>query len=113
MVKILSLLVETLGHNGPTMITLDTVTVSEFEARLHEIFSLVVSDGKFPLELARVTPLGGSHGEAKRKPFSILFKAPHPIRLPQGIYPLENDVMGIIEIFIVQTSHTELEAIFT
>ncbi len=94
------------------MITLDTVSSSEFEACLSEIFSLVLIDGKFPLKLAQVSPLGGASPESKRKPFSITLKAEHPIRLPQGIYRLENDNLGSFEVFLVQTTPTEAEAVF-
>jgi len=94
------------------MIAVDTVTRGEFEACLHEIFSLVLKDGTFPLELTGVRPLGGSQPEAKREPFGIILKAGKPIRLPQGTYRLETPRLGALDLFLVQISPTEAEAIF-
>ena len=94
------------------MISLDTISRSEFEARLHEIFSLVLHDGTFPLTLAQVRGAGTGMPEAKREPFALTFKAEKPIRLPQGIYRLQNETLGTLDLFLVQTSPTEAEAVF-
>lgn len=94
------------------MISLDTVSRSEFEARLQEIFALVLSDGKFPLTLAEVRYLGGSAPAAKREPFALTLKADKAIKLPQATYTLENETMGTMELFLVQISPTEIEAVF-
>lgn len=94
------------------MISLDTVSSAEFEACLQEIFHLVVSDGKFPFTLSQVSPLGTVVPEAKRTPFSVTFLAATPIRLPQAIYRLENEKLGTLDVFLVQISPTEVEAVF-
>lgn len=94
------------------MISLDTISSSEFEACLQEIFSLVLSDGKFPLQLDKVSLVTGSHPDAKRAPFTLTFKSAHPIRLPQSIYTVEHERLGAMEIFLVQSSPTEVEATF-
>jgi hypothetical protein len=94
------------------MLSLDTVTSTDFEARLHETFHLVLHDGKFSFELVAVRPLGGAAPGAKRKPFAITLRASQSIRLPQATYRLENEVLGPIDIFLVQHAPAEVEAIF-
>jgi hypothetical protein len=95
------------------MIALDTVSSGEFEACLHEKFSLPAADGKVLLELASVTVLTGGKPGAKRAPFSLIFKTDTPIRLPQGIYRLEHEKLGPMELFLVQVAPTDFEAIFS
>ena len=92
---------------------LDTVTRGEFEACLHEIFSLVLKDGKFPLELAKVAAAGSAAPGAKRDPFSITFRAAQPVRIPQSSYVLEHERLGQMEIFLVPISATDLQAVFS
>jgi hypothetical protein len=94
------------------MLSLDTVTSADFEARLHETFHLVLHDGKFPFELIAVRSLGGSAPGARRAPFAITLRAAKSIRLPQATYRLENESLGPLEIFLVQHAPAEVEAIF-
>ena len=94
------------------MLSLDTVTSADFEARLHETFHLVLHDGKFPFELVGVRPLGAAGPDAKRKPFAITLRANQPIRLPQATYRLENETLGALELFLVQHAPNEVEAVF-
>ena len=53
---------------------------------------------------------------AKRDPFSIYFKGKPGLRLSQGIYRLENEEFGAMEVFLVQlsdgTEGSEFEAVF-
>ena len=94
------------------MLSLDTATRADFEARLNETFRLVLVDGVFPLELVEVKPAGSGAPGAKRDPFSITFRAVQAIRLPQGIHRLENDQLGPLEIFLVQHGPSEVHAVF-
>jgi hypothetical protein len=94
------------------MLSLDTVTSADFEARLHETFHLVLHDGKFPFELVAVRPLGSAGPDARRKPFAITLRANQSIRLPQSTYRLENEMLGALDIFLVQHAPNEVEAVF-
>jgi hypothetical protein len=94
------------------MLALESVTAAQFEPCLRQTFRLVFSDGSFPLELAQVCPLPRAAGVGNREPFALTFKAAQPIRLPQGIYRLENDQLGLLEVFLVQVSPAEVEAVF-
>ncbi len=40
-------------------------------------------------------------GPSKRRPFSIFFRGPKDRNLPQGIYKVEHDKMGTVELFLV------------
>lgn len=94
------------------MIALDTVAPSQFEARLQETFFLVLKDGKFPLQLVEVRHLRKPSPDAPRQPFATLWRSATPIRLPQATYRLENEQLGAMDVFLVQITPTDIEAIF-
>jgi hypothetical protein len=95
------------------MLSLETVTRAEFESRINETFHLMLADGTLPLVLTEVKAAGTAAPGAKRDPFSIAFRASGEIRLPQGIYRLQNDFLGVMEIFLVQHGPLELGAVFS
>jgi hypothetical protein len=61
--------------------------------------------------------LGPRRTEALRDPFSLLFRGPQRLRLPQGIYRMKNESLGELEMSITQEGDgakgSEFEAIFT
>lgn len=95
------------------MQSLDAVTRADFEPHLNETFQLVLKDGSLPMQLAAIRQVGEAAPGAKREPFSLDFRSPNPIRLPQGIYRLEHERFGAMEIFLVQYSPTEVGAVFS
>lgn len=75
-------------------------------------------DGRvLTLVLNEVNVLGHRRPEASRDPFSLLFQGPAGVRIPQGVYRIENPVSGTMEIFITQVGGSAagslFEAIFT
>ncbi|MGA9525319.1 MAG: hypothetical protein WBV82_27920 [Myxococcaceae bacterium] len=79
-------------------------------------FVLQGPSGPVPLELVGVSALrGGLPGQ--RAPFSLLFLGPDATHLPQQIWPLEHDVLGRLELFLVPVGPAEgrmrYEAIFS
>lgn len=94
------------------MIALDKISRDEFEACLHETFTIVHAGGKLTVELHKVVQLTGAAPDAKREPFSIHFKTPNPVQVPQGIYRVEHDRLGDMDLFLVQTEPLEVEAVF-
>jgi hypothetical protein len=86
--------------------TLRDLKSSDLTPHLNQSFRLDYG-GEEPLtlELARVTQLGNSlepvDAKGRRNPFSIVFRGPKGVYLPQRIYRLEHDEMGAIEIFLV------------
>ena len=85
---------------------LNTVTKEAFAAHLNTEFVLIPEAGSpVPMTLLQVTGLGNPSSPAStaspRAPFSIVFRAAPNVRLPQRIYRLEHDAMGVMNIFIV------------
>lgn len=78
---------------------LDTITYKEFEKTLNQTFQLSVGDVTIEAELIRVTRSPHEMPNAKRKPFSILFKAEKAF--PQQIVKIKNDSFGEIDAFLV------------
>ena len=95
------------------MLSLDKVTRADFEAHLQKTFKLVVTDGAWPLQLVEVRSAGSAAPGAQREPFALTFRSATPIRLPQGTYRLENEDTGPMEIFLVQGSSTDIDAVFS
>lgn len=69
-----------------------------------------------PLELVEVTP-GGRGARRGNRAFSLVFRGPRGLYLPQRIYRLEHDALGTIEIFLVSIAPDPqgscFEAVFT
>ena len=87
----------TMGH------MLDTLTVADFKTRVGETFRAAAPGSTVDLVLAEVTDLAGRFKEdgPRRTPFSLIFRGPLQPFLPQQIYPLDNDALGRLEIFLV------------
>ena len=84
---------------------LEQLTLETFREQLGKGFRLDPGEGAPALDLvlaeARdLTRADGAHGP-RRNPFSLVFLGPTRPILPQRIYPLTNDAMGRIEIFLV------------
>jgi hypothetical protein len=99
------------------MISLDTVehrTFAPFEGRDFQIHTGAVP---IKLQLSSAKLLGHKRQEAPRDPFSLTFRGPQGLRLPQRIYPLSCEGFGEIELFITQVADgaqgSEFEAVFT
>lgn len=96
---------------------LENFTIETFSEYLGGTFKINPDDtGKVDVELISATGLGGS-GEAPRQPFSIVFRGPGDVLLPQRIYRMEHEEIGVFELFIVPIGPDEkglrYEAIFT
>ncbi|MCP4701446.1 MAG: hypothetical protein GY862_32010 [Gammaproteobacteria bacterium] len=65
------------------------------------------------LELIEASKLGSGRQNAK-EPFSLLFQAPKDSQyMPQKIYSLEHETMGVMNLFIVPIAQGVYEAVFT
>ena len=88
-----------------------------FAGHVRETFSVSLGDSSIDMTLV----------EAKRKParvvaglraepFTLYFKSPSPVLLPQKLYPLSNPGMGKVNIFIVPVAREKdgviYEAVF-
>jgi hypothetical protein len=98
------------------MLDLLTAAHSQFAPCVGQTFELPAATGPIPLTLAEARPLGAAHPGAARTPFALTFHGAPALRLPQGIYRLENATIGLMEIFLVQVAAdataSHFEAIF-
>jgi hypothetical protein len=100
---------------------LESFTIHTFSGHLGDKFR-VYPDSSDPLEveLISATGLGGSAGgetSGRRQPFSIVFRGPGDVLLPQRIYRMEHEEIGAFDLFLVPIGPDEkglrYEAIFT
>lgn len=96
---------------------LESLDYQTFIPLVGHVFSITTATGPLELHLHAVNPLGQRRTDAAREPFALVFRGPHGLRLPQGIYRFEHATMGEIEIFITQLADgpqgADFEAIFT
>ena len=102
---------------------LETFTIETFARHLGDSFR-VLPDSTAPvaLDLIEATALGGGAGERAgtstgRVPFSIVFRGPGRVVLPQRTYRVEHDAIGAFDLFLVPIgpdgAGMRYEAIFT
>jgi hypothetical protein len=99
------------------MIPLESVSHDTFAPLIGQAFTATTADGQVDLSLAGAKLLGHKRDEATRNPFSLTFRGPQGLRLPQGTYHFTCGALGEIEFFITQVADgakgSEFEAIFT
>ena len=91
---------------------LDKLTMADFIPLLNRQFGVSSeSTGAVDMELVEVSSIGaGSTPEGdsgKRQPFSIVFLGAGQPVLPQGIYEVKHEEIGILNIFIVPVGPDE------
>jgi hypothetical protein len=98
------------------MIELDKISCEQFTACLNQDFEIVSAAGPVTLQLSEARLTGTHHVADTREPFSLVFRGPAPLRLPQGIYPMKNAQLGEMELFLVQIAadktSSSFEAVF-
>jgi hypothetical protein len=95
------------------------VTVSElpglddFATCVGDRFRLGADGLEFEAELVEAEPLG----DARDRPFALLFRVEEGPTLPQKIYPIEHDRLGRLELFLVPVGPDDVgmqyEAVFS
>jgi hypothetical protein len=91
---------------------LETLTVDQFQDRLHGRFRIASDDGEaFDVELVEVTEISREPGG--RAPFSLVFRGGPSPPLPQAIYRVEHGGLGTMEIFLVPIAVDRYEAVFS
>ncbi len=99
------------------IIPLESVDHDTFFPLIGRTFSSGSSEGRVELVLGTVEKLGHRRADAARDPFSLTFHGPQGLRVPQGIYRLDCDEWGEIELFLTQLGDSakgsEFEAVFT
>jgi hypothetical protein len=103
----------------PGVADLAALTAGDFRPLLHERFTLSGGalsehDGgavSLEVELVEVTEIPREPNG--RAPFSLEFQGDREITLPQGIYRVEHERLGALEIFLVPIAPGRYEAVFT
>lgn len=93
------------------MLDLATARCEQFAACLNQDFQIVFSDGTLPVKLSEARPRSAPEG-ATRDPFTLTFRGPASLRLPQGIYKMSNATLGEMEIFLVQIAIDQTSSTF-
>jgi hypothetical protein len=101
------------------MTDLADLTAEDFRPLLQERFVLKGGargdqnggDVSFEVELVEVTVIPREPNG--RAPFSLEFQGDPELTLPQGIYRVEHERLGALEIFLVPIAHGRYEAVFT
>jgi hypothetical protein len=85
-----------------------------FAPRVGEAFDVVLAaDATAPLTLVEVSPLPAHKFPGMlRDPFSLMFRSPSPVVMPQKIYRLKNEAMGALDIFLVPVGRDQHGTIY-
>ena len=93
------------------MLDLAKVQCADFTPCVKQDFEIATSGAPLVLQLSDATARPAPEG-ATRDPFTLTFRAPAPLRLPQGIYRMSNAQLGKMEIFLVQIAADENSSTF-
>src|SRR5687767_11617703 len=94
------------------------LTAAEFSKHINTPFVVALGpDAQVDLDLIEVKNYAGNPGDQDgMERFSLFFKGPTQPILPQRLYSLDHDVMGVIDIFLValapQADGARYEAVF-
>ena len=81
---------------------LEDLRLEDFAPITGETFSMRVSeDLEVPVELVEATSLGARPLEGRPEAFALVFRGPPDLRAAQGIYRIEHERLGVLEIFVV------------
>jgi hypothetical protein len=82
---------------------LERLTHHDFQPYLGQIFHIHRDDAEeIEVQLTTLTELGADPpSDATRRPFSLIFRGPPDLMLPQRIYHLEHAELGHLDIFLV------------
>jgi uncharacterized protein DUF6916 len=91
------------------------LTPADFEPRIGDDFHIPTPAGGVQLELVEVRKLGQALRQGSA--FSLTFRSPPGPFLPQAVYPLQHQVLGVLELFLVplgpKNGGNTYEAVFT
>ena len=98
------------------MSDLEALTASDFEPLLRARFRVAAGDSEpFDAELIEVSE-GAARGPTRAQ-FSLVFRGGPTPPLPQGIFRVEHDVFGALDVFLVPLGPDDVgqryEAVFT
>ena len=78
------------------------IKISFFEPLINQKFNIQLANNTtLVVQLIEVTPGKKFEKDTERDPFSVVFRGPREITIPQGIYKIDHETAGQIEIFLV------------
>jgi hypothetical protein len=81
---------------------LESLDVTSFAGRIGEPFRIVMDDATLlTTRLIEVTPAVTSARTHGRTPFSLVFRSTPGAPLPQRIYRIHHDELGVLDLFLV------------
>ncbi len=80
---------------------LDTLSAEKFNECLNQTFRIRAGEETVEAELVEVSGITSHTRREDKKAFSVLFQGPMNKPIEQGIYRLENDTMGELDLFLV------------
>jgi len=85
-----------------------------FAPRLGEALDVeLTADATEPQTLVELKPLPAHKFPGMlRDPFSLMFRSPSPVEMPQKIYRLKNEAMGALDIFLVPVGRDQHGTIY-
>jgi hypothetical protein len=93
------------------MTELEALTTADFEPLLNDRFTISADGQAFDAELVELIEIPREPGG--RAPFSLVFAGGPSPPLPQRIYRVEHEDLGVLEIFLVPIADARYEAVFT
>lgn len=93
------------------MLDLAKVQCADFVPCVNQDFEIATTNDPLVLQLSDARSRERQPGMT-RDPFTLTFRGPPPLRLPQGIYRMTNVTIGEMEIFLVQIAADETSSTF-
>ena len=93
------------------MLDLAKVQCADFAACVNQDFEIATGGAPLVLQLSDARSREAQPGMT-REPFTLTFRGPPPLRLPQGIYRMTNAQLGEMEIFLVQIGANDTSSTF-
>ncbi len=83
--------------------SLERLQADDFSKCLNQTFRIHIAHGaSLEVELIQVSGLTpADDAPDRRQPFSLLFRGPAEVTLEQGIFKIENETLGELELFVV------------
>jgi hypothetical protein len=92
------------------MLDLAKVQCADFAACVNQDFEIATNAAALVLQLSDAS--SQTAPDDGRDPFTLTFRGPPSLRLPQAIYRMSNAQLGEMEIFLVQIAADEASSTF-
>ena len=93
------------------MLDLAKVQCADFAPCVNQDFEIATNSAPLVLRLFAASAQTAPEG-ATRDPFTLTFRGAPELRLPQGIYRMNNAQVGEMEIFLVQIAANQTSSTF-